>query len=412
MPDCPRSTLIQGAVLGDGSQRDVLVTDGLVAALGDHAGAVSDRLERIDLRGYILLPAPVEAHAHLDKALLSDRLTFPSFDLGGAVAAVRRSYPTMTTEDLQERASRAAHDALVYGSTAIRTHIDSNPLIGTRAVRAVVALRESLRDLLDIQVVALAGFPIAGPAGAPNRRALQDALSAGADLVGGVPVRDPDPEAAVGELLTIARAAGCGVDLHIDETTDPDALSLISLARLVSSTSFDHPVTASHCVSLGVQPAGAAAQIARAVADAGISVVTLPQSNLYLQGRDVTTQLPRGLTAIAELRAAGVTVAGGGDNWRDPFNPMGRPDPLHTAALLVIAGHLTPEQAYAAVSDAARAALGLPAVQVAAGYPADLLAVRGSSLAEILATGSADRVVLRAGRPVVRTRVQVEWRPR
>ncbi len=58
----------------------------------------------------------------------------------------------------------------------------------------------------------------------------------------------------------------------------------------------------------------------------------------------------RGLTAVAALRDAGVPVAAGADNIRDPFNPLGRTDPLETASLLAAAAHLTPAQALAAVT--------------------------------------------------------------
>ena len=68
----------------------------------------------------------------------------------------------------------------------------------------------------------------------------------------------------------------------------------------------------------------------------------LPQTNLFLQGRDHPVAMPRGLTAIAALREAGALVAAGADNVQDPFNLVGRSDPLETAALLVMAGHELP----------------------------------------------------------------------
>jgi cytosine/creatinine deaminase len=116
----------------------------------------------------------------------------------------------------------------------------------------------------------------------------------------------------------------------------------------------------------------------------------------------------RGLTALRPLLDAGVTVAGGGDNLRDPFNPVSRADPLETASLLVTAGHLTPEEAYTAVSTGARAAMGLPEVQVAPGFPAELLAIQASSLGEAIAGGTS-RVVLHQGRMVSRTTVTREF---
>ncbi len=53
-----------------------------------------------------------------------------------------------------------------------------------------------------------------------------------------------------------------------------------------------------------------------AVVTAGIGVVALPHTNLFLQGRG-HSPMPRGLTAVAALRAAGAQVAAGADNLQD-----------------------------------------------------------------------------------------------
>jgi len=98
---------------------------------------------------------------------------------------------------------------------------------------------------------------------------------------------------------------------------------------------FAHSATASHCVSLGMQDAPRQREIAELVAGAGIGVVALPHTNLYLQGRG-SAPMPRGLTAVAALRDAGVNVAAGADNLQDPFNPMGRGCPFETASLMVL----------------------------------------------------------------------------
>ncbi len=186
--------------------------------------------------------------------------------------------------------------------------------------------------------------------------------------------------AATETLLAIAADLGVGVDLHTDETLDPSANGLAELADIVTSTGFDRPVTASHCVSLGVQTVERQRELAEAVAAAGITVVTLPATNLYLQSRDQQQAMPRGLTAVKALRAAGVVVAAGGDNLQDPFNPLGRACPFETAALMVLAAHLSPAEAWAAVADEARRAAHRPPLAVAPGAPADLLAVRAPSL--------------------------------
>jgi cytosine deaminase len=395
---------------------DVLVEDGVVTAVTpvgplDAVSAVRSvgtpaADEVLDLHGYVLLPAPAEPHAHLDKALLGDRLPNPRGDLLGAIEVMHAAGGSLTPEDLVERATRAALLMLGHGTTAIRSHADVGTHAGLRHVEALVEVREALRDVLDLQVVALVAPPTTGPDGGHHTGLARSALEAGADVLGGAPHLDPDPHAAIHAAVALAAEYGVPLDLHTDETLDAAALGLEVLAGHTLATGFAHGVTASHCVSLGVQPPDVTSRVAAAVARAGVGVVTLPQTNLFLQGRDVASSTPRGLTAVRALLDAGATVAGGGDNVRDPFNTMGRGDAFETASLLVTAGHLLPGEALTAVTTAARAVMGLPAVAVAAGSPAELVAVRAATVVEALAAASQDRVVVHRGAVVARTRVE------
>jgi cytosine deaminase len=232
---------------------------------------------------------------------------------------------------------------------------------------------------------------------------LAEALERGLDIGGGCPHIDIDPDAHLDLALEAAASRGRPLDLHMDETLDVRTLGLRYLAERIVATGFEHGAAASHCVSLGMQVAEVQAEIAAAVAEAGISVITLPQTNLFLQARGCRTAAPRGLTAITALLEAGANVAAGADNLQDPFNTVGRGDPLETAALLVMAAHLSPEQAYRAVSNAARQAMNLAPVNLEPGDPAELLAVRATTLREAVANAPADRMVFSQGRLVART---------
>ncbi|MDA2944942.1 MAG: amidohydrolase family protein, partial [Actinomycetota bacterium] len=162
-------------------------------------------------------------------------------------------------------------------------------------------------------------------------------------------------------------------------------------------------VTASHCVSLGMLDRDQRRAVIDRVATAGVSVVALPQTNLFLQGRDHPVATPRGLTAVHDLVAAGVTVAAGADNAQDPFNLVGRCDPLETAALMVMAGHLLPDDAFAMVSANVRRLAGRGAAGTEPGQVADLIAINATSVRQVIAEAPADRIVLRGGRVVART---------
>ena len=409
MPDDSRGRdelLLSGVRLVSGQVVDVSLRGGKVRAI-QAPGTLPPAAEGLDLRGYLLLPAPAEPHQHLNDALTADR--FPNLigDLGGAIAAWSDYQPSVTRDDFVERATRAALLGLANGTTAIRSHIGMDEMVGTKAVEALLEVREALRGVVDLQLVAM-NVQMTGPEGAEMRALMRRAMELGVDVVGGCPHLDPDPIAYHHLVLSLAAEFGRPVDLHTDEDLDPAVLYLPNLADQVAETGFPHGVTASHCVSLGMQPPEVTADVAKRVAAAGVAVVCNPQTNLYLQARGWPSAPPRGLTALRPLLEAGVTVAGGSDAFRDPFNPMGRGDPLETASLLVTAGHLTLEEAYAAVSSGARAAMGLPEVEVAPGFPAELLAVEASSLGEAIAGGTS-RVVIHQGRVVSRTAITREF---
>lgn len=401
------STLVSTATLTTGDVVDILISDGVVAEVVDAdpvPRSTHGIREVIAADGYLLFPAPVEPHAHLDKAFLSNRVPNPTEDLAGAIAAVRSAYPSMDAADVTRRASHAIGLAVAHGYGAIRTHVDCRAEIGPGNVEVICRLRDQVREVVDIQVVALGG-EITAPDGPAHRKSLIAALEAGADLVGGCPWLEPEPERAINDYFTIAGEYGLGIDFHIDETTDSDSRTLRMLAREVIDRAFALPVTASHCVSLGVQSPEEIRETAQLVAEAGITVVALPQTNLYLQGRRAGSAGPRGLTALDSLEAAGVVVAAGGDNWRDPFNPLGRVDPMETASLLVSAGHRKLASALEAVTDRARFVMGLPPIEVAPGFAADLLLIRADSLADAIGGASEERIVLKGGRVVARTRL-------
>jgi cytosine deaminase len=347
--------------------------------------------------GWLVLPALAEPHAHLDKAFLAERVENATGDLMGAIEAMMAYGPTITFDDIVERGERAARLLLSNGCTAIRTHADLVSHEGLKNVEAMIEVRERLRGLLDIQVSVLCGWPSTGAAGAPQLALLRDAVAAGVDVVGGCPHLEDDPVEATESFLTIAGEAGLPVDLHTDETLDPGKLFLDHLAKRVIELEFPFGVTASHCCSLGVQSEHVQRRVAELVADARIHVVALPHTNLFLQGRDHQGAMPRGLTAVKALRDAGVNVCAGGDNLQDPFNPVGRGDPLETAGLMIMTAHLLPDDALHSVSAASRLAMGMVPTDPAAG---DFVAVRAATVREAIAFGPPQRIVVRHGRLV------------
>jgi cytosine deaminase len=370
---------------------------GIGSAAGTGSGA-ADHGE-LDLTGYVLLTAPAEPHAHLDKSQSWDAINPPMGDLVLAINSWREYSHGMTVESIADRARTQALKMLSAGTTAIRTHTDilhgNDPL---RCVLAIVQVREELRELMDIEIVALAGPDV------PDAQ-VEAALDAGVDLVGGAPHLAGDRSADLQRLLAIAKRRGIGVDMHTDESLDGDH-TLSELA--VTVRDWDQPVSAGHCVRLGTLDAETRDAVIAEVKLSDVGIIANPITNLYLQGWEDPISTPRGLTPIRELLEAGVRVAAGADNVRDPFNPLGRSDALETAMLLVAAAHLTIDEAYTAVSDTARSVMSLPVAGVSVGARADLLAVRGSGLPDVVANASADRYVIHAGNLVAQSFVTSE----
>lgn len=385
---------IENALLADGKVTSLRISSGLIASVGGPAESGDDRFDAV---GALVLPALAEAHAHLDKAFLAETVSNPTGDLLGAIVAMEAAHGSITGADVEARAERAARLIARNGATAIRTHADLTKNNGLSSVIALLAVRDRLRGVVDIEVFALTGFPSVGPEGAHHRALLREAIAMGIDGIGGCPHLEPDPHAANEAFLATAADAGLPVDLHVDETLDPTRFALADLAERVIASGFPYRVAASHCISLVMQTARVQAQISERIAEAGITVIALPSSNLYLQGREHGVGTPRALTAIGALRTAGVNVAAGADNLQDPFNPVGRGDCLETASLMVMVGHLLPHDAYATVSNAVRAAMGLPVAGTEIGMAADLVLLPARTTREAIAFAPSERTVIRGG---------------
>ncbi|MFD8640240.1 amidohydrolase family protein [Streptomyces zaomyceticus] len=372
------SLLLSHARLTDGRSVDVRLVGGRIEAVGT-AGSLPAVGARVDLAGYLLLPAAAEPHAHADTAL--------SADSPGPV-----SY---APEDVQRRATEAALLQLGHGATAQRAHVRIGDVHALGPLEAVLQARRSLRGLVDLTAVAVPRL-LTGVAGADGLAMLRDAVKMGAGVVGGCPDLDPDPAGYVEAVLEVAAEHGVPVDLHTDGD-DPARLT-----RLAAMAGGLRPgVTIGPCAGLGRLPADAARRTADALAAAGVTVVCLPQGGCGGTER-------RGAAPARLLRAAGVRVAAGSGAMRDVANPVGRGDPLEAAYLLASLGGLSPEEAYAAVSTEARSAMGLPEVRVEAGFPAELLAVRGERLSGVLSLAYS-RIVVHRGRVVARTSAVREY---
>jgi cytosine deaminase len=204
-------------------------------------------------------------------------------------------------------------------------------------------------------------------------------------------------------LFAQAKRHGLAVDLHVDETDDVAAFTLPRIAEAIERSDFQGRVTCGHCCNLALQPESVAAETIAQLGKLGVTVVTLPSANMYLQDRTPgRTPRWRGVTLAHELRAAGVKFAVATDNCRDAFVPYGDHDTLDSFRFALRVCHLDhPYGDWAgAITAVPAATMGLSDCGlITQGRTADLV----RSFDEIVSRPQSDRIVLRGGRAIDRT---------
>jgi len=367
----------------------------------------------IDAEGRAVIPGLLEPHVHLDKALLDSRAPNHSGTLEEAIRVTGALKRQQTREDILGRARRVLDMAVRNGTVAIRCHPDVDTIQGLVGVETMLQLKEEYADLIDLQVVA---FPQEGILKAPGTLDLmREALSMGADVVGGCPYNEATGEAALAHVdvvFALAKQWDLDIDMHADFSdvaTDPRFSVAAYIARQTIAEGYQGRVALGHVTSLSAMSEEAANDVIALLHEADVHVVTLPATDLYLGGRRERTLNPRrGLTPVRALRDGGVNVTFSSNNIRNAFTPFGTADPLHVGSLLAHVAHLGSPADQAAVLDmctyAAARAMGLAdGYGMEAGRRADLVILDTRRVADALLDLPARLWVLKRGRLTVET---------
>ena len=302
---------------------DIRVEDGKIAQIGASLAAKPGEETR-DFAGKLALPPLIESHVHLDTCLTAGD---PVWNLSGTlfegIECWAKRKEKLTREDVRERVHRAVRLYAVNGIQHIRTHVDvTDPKL--TAMEALLELREELRDVMDIQVVA---FPQEGIESYPNGRALmENAVRMGADCVGAIPHFEFTREYSVSSLnfaVELAEKYDKLVDVHCDEIDDEASRGLETLAARAYESGLCDRVTASHTTAMHSYNNAYVQRLMRLLKLSRINFVSNPLVNTHLQGRIDTYPKRRGITRVKELTEAGVNVSFGHDDIFDPWYPMG-----------------------------------------------------------------------------------------
>ena len=300
-----------------------------------------DGEEVIDGKENLLLPPFVDSHVHLDATLTAGQ---PEWNETGTLFDGIRIWSErkqdLTKEDVKSRAKKTLLNMVGHGIQHVRSHVDvTDPHL--IAARALLELREELKDQIDLQLVA---FPQEGILSYPHGRELMEqAVKEGLDVVGGIPHFEFTTEygwQSVHFLMSLADKYDRLVDVHCDEIDDPASRNLEVLATEAYERGMKDRVTASHTTAMGSYNDAYTYKLFRLLKMSDINFVSNPLVNVHLGGRFDTYPKRRGVTRIKELTGAGINVSFGEDDIQDPWNPLGDGNMLDAVMMGVYIAHL------------------------------------------------------------------------
>ncbi|MCU1689772.1 MAG: hypothetical protein JWN20_1700 [Jatrophihabitantaceae bacterium] len=321
---------LQDIVLGaDGSR-----------TLADSVGPPMLGPDDVDAAGRVVLPGLVDAHVHLDKAYAMDALAaagaFDQSGIAGAIAATQRLRAGSDVRAILPGMSRVLEGMQRTGTVAARAHVEIDVDVDPATVRLH---REAcaLHPGVSLQLVA---FPQNGTSGRGDMaRRLEQALDDGCEVVGACPYADADPEAHLDLVVALARERGLPLDLHLDLTDDPDASQLDLVIPRIEKAGLQGRVTVGHMTALSAMSPPALAAAIAALQAAGVSVVSIPTTDLWLSGRSAQPRT-RGVAPIRDLLDGGVRVALASNNYQNAFTPVGAGGLLRVAWLASLVAHM------------------------------------------------------------------------
>jgi cytosine deaminase len=394
-----------------GAPVDVVAEGGTIKEIRPAApqdGAPAAGATVIDAEGGLLAPPFVEPHIHLDAVLTAGE---PSWNESGTLwEGIQRwteRKPSLTRQDVVDRATEVLRWHAAHGVLHVRTHVDvCDPRLV--ALDALLEVRERVRDVIGLQIVA---FPQEGIRSFDGgAELLEEAMRRGADAVGAIPHFEDTREDGVGSLeiaFALAERYDRMVDVHCDEIDDEQSRFVEVVATLAARTGLRERATASHTTAMGSYNGAYAFKLMRILQRSGINVIANPLINITLQGRFDTYPKRRGLTRVKELLDAGINVSLGADDVMDPWYSLGTGNALDVAHMAVHVAHMTGraevDETFEMVTERAARALGLgERYGLAPGRPASFVVLQAADRFDAVRRRLPPRLVVSHGAVVAR----------
>lgn len=393
MTNMTRSLYLSNIRLADDQTVSVSVVDGRIEALGANVAAPPGAHVE-DGGGALLLPGFVEGHTHIDKSnwgrpwyrnevgpLLTDRINN------------EREWRKTSGHDAAAQSLALSRAFVQAGTTRLRTHVDIDTDARLRYLEGVLATRQTMRDTLEMQIVA---FPQSGMLIRPGTvELLGSALAEGADVLGALDpaLIDGDPVASLDATFALAERHGKPIDIHLHEPGEVGAFTLKLLLDRVETMGMQGRVVVSHGFCLGALPERERDALLDRIARLRVALLTSAPPS-------------RTVPPLKLCREKGITMFGGNDGIRDTWSPYGVPDMLERAMLIGMRYDLRRDDdlmiAFDCVSEAAARGCGFTDYGLHAGARADLVLVDAQTVAHAVASRPVRKLVVASGRIVAR----------
>ncbi|MCD4715007.1 MAG: amidohydrolase family protein [Clostridiales bacterium] len=396
--------IIRNARLRTGELTDIGITDGKLSQI---ASSISSKdTEEIDAAGLLVTPPFIEPHIHLDKVNILD-VVRPNVSgtLTEAIEIIWDKKKNYTVEDVVERSMKVIQKAIQNGTLHMRTYVDVDTIGGLRPLEGILALKEQVKHLIDLQIVAFPQEGIVKNHGCAEL--LWQAMEMGADIIGGMPANEASPTDShyhVDLIFKIAKAFNVDVDMHVDETDDPFYRTLEMVADATIKNHWQGRVTAGHTCALAAYDDHYANYVMDKVKDAGMFMITNPVTNLMLQGRNDKQPIRRGITRVKELLSRDITMSFGQDCVRDTFYPFGSADMLQVALITAHAAQMSlpheREKLFDMITSDAARILKLDDYGLVVGNSANLVIIDAKNIDEAISLQPERRYVIRSGKVI------------
>lgn len=322
--------------------QDLYIENGIFKEIGKELEKKYSEVKIIDLDGYLTIPPYIDPHIHLDYVYTARR-PGANNNTGTLFEGIQRWSETkssMTKEEIKERAKIAIKKQMLHGTQYMRTHVDvTDPNL--TALKAILELREEMKDLIEIQIIA---FPQEGMYSYKDGdKLVEKALQMGADVVGAIPHFEFTwelGEKSIKKTVELAKKYNKLIDVHCDETDDPNSRFLELLAGEVYMNDMGEKTTASHTCAMGSYDNAYAFKLFRLLKLSNINIIACPTENIHLQGRYDTYPKRRGLTRVKELNDAGINVCFAQDSMSDPWYPLGNGNLMTILDFGIHIGHM------------------------------------------------------------------------